>query len=76
MVAAREFDVQEQPSRIPILRLDAVCQITTLRKTLIYHLIKEDTFPKPRQPGVAWRENEVQAWMISQVEANSERLRK
>ena len=75
MLAAREFNVQEQPSRIRILRLDAVCQITTLGKTLIYQLIKEGTFSKPRQPGVAWREDGVQAWMVRRAEANPEHLR-
>ena len=47
-----------------MVKLVDVCRITTLSKALIYELIKEGRFPKPRQLGprrVAWRADEIQA---------------
>ena len=70
---------RDQSEATRMLKIGEVSRITTLGKTVIYGLIKEGDFPKPRQLGarrVAWREDEVQAWMVSRAEANPEHLRK
>ena len=43
-------------------------RITSLRKTTIYRLMKQDKFPKPLRISsmrVAWRTTDIQAWVES-----------
>lgn len=43
-------------------------RLTSLRKTTIYRLMKEGTFPKPLRISsmrVAWRTADIQAWVDS-----------
>jgi prophage regulatory protein len=49
-----------------ILRIPQVIEITGLRKTTIYQLVKSNKFPKPFRIGkraVGWKYSEVKEWL-------------
>ena len=51
-----------------ILRRPEVERLTGLRKSTIYHLMKEGLFPRPIRLGrraVGWRRSELNEWTIS-----------
>ena len=59
---------------IRILRLGQVIDITGLRKTKIYELQSEGTFPMRVQitaHSVGWIEEDVQAWLAKRVAAST-----
>ncbi len=49
-----------------LLRIADVCQLTSLSRSSIYEMAKEQTFPRPVAIGanrVAWRMSDVVAWI-------------
>jgi prophage regulatory protein len=57
-------------SRIHLLRLPQVCEVTGLCKSVVYQLEAEQRFPKRiriTQRSVGWIEGEVQAWLSQRV---------
>jgi prophage regulatory protein len=53
------------------LRLPQVCQMTGLRRSMIYQLQAERRFPQRimlSERAVGWLESEVQAWLDSRIE--------
>jgi len=50
-----------------LLKLQAVCDATTLGSSTIYRHIEAGTFPKPRRVAgtsrVAWRESDIVKWI-------------
>jgi len=53
------------------LRLPQVCQMTGLRRSMIYQLQAERRFPQRIMlsgRAVGWLESEVQAWLDSRIE--------
>lgn len=48
-----------------LMRLNAVIQVTSLKKSSIYEHIKSGKFPEPVKIGFAsaWLESEVQEWI-------------
>lgn len=62
--------VSEAPLRL--LRLEQVCEITGLRRSMVYQLEAELRFPKRVKlatRAVGWVEREIQDWMIERIEA-------
>lgn len=60
-------------ARLQVLRLPQVCQVTGLCRSMVYQLEAERRFPSRIKLGlraVGWIEEEVQAWLISRVQAN------
>ncbi|MGH8178686.1 MAG: helix-turn-helix transcriptional regulator [Steroidobacter sp.] len=60
----------EAPLRL--LRLEQVCEVTGLRRSMIYQLEAELRFPKRVKlaaRAVGWVEHEVQAWMLARIDA-------
>lgn len=53
-----------------LLRMPQVLDRVGLKKTVVYDRIKSGTFPKPVKLGSAsrWPENEIDAWIIDQIE--------
>lgn len=54
-----------------LIRLPAVMESTGYRKSMIYRLINEGSFPKPVQLGaraVAWIDEEVKAWIQERID--------
>ncbi|BBL58838.1 helix-turn-helix transcriptional regulator [Methylomonas koyamae] len=54
--------------KIKLLRLPEVLETTALPKSTLYARIKAGTFPKPVKlsaRSVAWREEDVQAWLAA-----------
>lgn len=54
------------------LRLPQVTDRTGYKKTKIYEMISNESFPVPVQLGsraVAWIESEVEAWMQKRIDA-------
>ena len=54
------------------LRLPQVTDRTGYKKTKIYEMISDESFPVPVQLGsraVAWIESEVEAWMQKRIDA-------
>ena len=55
-----------------LLRLEQVCEMTGLSRSMVYQLEAELRFPrrvKLAVRAVAWVEREVHAWMVSRIEA-------
>ena len=55
---------------VQIIRLQQVCKITGLCRSLVYQLEAEDRFPKRihlTQRAVGWIEGEVQSWLAERV---------
>ena len=51
---------------LQLLRLGAVCQLTSLGRSTIYRLVGEGAFPQPIRIGpraVAWRVVDLHTWM-------------
>ena len=66
-----------KPAPGRLLRLDAVENLTGLRKSSIYTYMANKThgFPGPLRIGaraVAWRESEVLAWIAGRIEARTQ----
>jgi prophage regulatory protein len=58
---------------LQIMRLPQVCNVTGLRRSMIYQLEADQGFPRRIKIGiraVGWIESEVQAWVASRVEAS------
>lgn len=56
----------------PLRRLPHVCQLTGLRKSSIYAMIKEGNFPAPVRIGrraVAWRQEDISRWIDTRLSA-------
>ena len=54
-----------------LLRLPAVCELTGLRRSMIYMLESEKRFPqriKLTARAVAWLEGEVREWIANRIE--------
>jgi prophage regulatory protein len=63
-----QLQMQLLPERI--LRLPQVCQMTGLRRSMIYQLQAEDRFPHRIKLGaraVGWLEHEVQEWLAQRI---------
>lgn len=61
-------------SPIRLLRLAQVTEVTGLRKTKIYELQAEGSFPrrvKITAHSVGWVESEVQAWLTHRIEVSA-----
>lgn len=66
---------EREPSTISlqILRLPQVCNVTGLRRSMIYQLEAEQRFPKRIKIGiraVGWIESEVQIWVAKRIAAS------
>jgi len=60
-------------SSLQILRLPQVCNVTGLRRSMIYQLEAEHRFPKRIKIGiraVGWIESEVQIWLARRIAAS------
>jgi len=56
---------------VRLLRLPQVCQVTGLRRSMIYQLEAERRFPRRIKIGVravGWIEGEVQHWVRQRIE--------
>ena len=72
--ATSDTERERQLASVPIrfLRFDAVRERTGLSRTTIWRLERKGVFPPHRQlsaNAVAWREDEVEAWMSSRAKA-------
>lgn len=68
--------IPNEPSRTihTLLRLPAVEQITGVKKSTIYALVKSGGFPAPVKlsaRAVAWRANEISEWVASRVKVHA-----
>lgn len=57
-----------------LLRLPSVEEITGVKKSTVYALMKAEQFPAPVKlsaRAVAWRSDEIAAWVESRVKANT-----
>jgi len=64
---------------VQILRLPMVCQVTGLKRSMIYQLEAERRFPKRIKIGiraVGWIECEVQEWLVKRIEASRNNTRR
>lgn len=55
---------------LQILRLEQVCRMTGLSKSLVYQMEAEQRFPKRirlTERAVGWIEGEVQGWLAERV---------
>jgi len=62
---------------LQILRLPQVCNVTGLRRSMIYQLEAEQRFPKRIKIGiraVGWIESEVQIWLAKRIAASRNEL--
>ncbi|MFP3433582.1 AlpA family transcriptional regulator [Paraburkholderia sp. SIMBA_061] len=62
-----------------LYRLPDVCEFTGLRKSSIYAMIKDGSFPAPVRIGlraVAWRQEDIGRWIEARrtIEAGSEAI--
>lgn len=58
--------MEHQTIAVTLHRLPFVCQLTGLRKSTIYSMIRDGEFPRPVQIGrraVAWRQGDLDAWI-------------
>jgi len=56
-----------------LVDLDAVMDLTSLRRATIYAMVKDGEFPKPRKLGkrrIAWREADVIEWLESRQQVD------
>jgi prophage regulatory protein len=54
-----------------VLRLPQVCEVTGLRRSMIYQLEAEQRFPRRIEIGVravGWIQGEVQQWVVQRIE--------
>ena len=54
-----------------VLRLPQVCEVTGLRRSMIYQLEAEQRFPRRIKIGVravGWIQGEVQQWVVQRIE--------
>ena len=54
-----------------VLRLPQVCEVTGLRRSMIYQLEAEQQFPRRIKIGVravGWIQGEVQQWVVQRIE--------
>ena len=54
-----------------VLRLPQVCEVTGLRRSMIYQLEAEQRFPRRIKIGVravGWMQGEVQQWVVQRIE--------
>jgi prophage regulatory protein len=54
-----------------VLRLPEVCEVTGLRRSMIYQLEAEQRFPRRIKIGmraVGWIQGEVQQWVVQRIE--------
>jgi prophage regulatory protein len=68
--SAEVVDAGERPVRI--LRLPEVCQVTGLKRAMIYRLQQKKSFPqsvKITDHAVGWIDVEVQAWLEQRIAA-------
>lgn len=67
-----DYDDQEKPTRLRILRRKQVESRTGLSRSTIYARIAEGSFPRPIDLGggraVGWVEREIEAWLRSRIE--------
>lgn len=66
--------VSPTPQAIRILRLPEVCQVTGLKRAMIYRLQASNTFPqsvKITDHAVGWIDAEVQAWVEQRAAART-----
>jgi len=55
-----------------LIRIHAVMKLTGLARSTIYHLMKDNEFPKPIKIGdraVAWLLEEIEAWIDHKIKA-------
>lgn len=55
---------------LQIIRLEQVCRITGLSKSLVYQMEADDRFPKRirlTERAVGWIEGEVQGWLAERI---------
>jgi prophage regulatory protein len=69
------MSTEREPSTnsLQILRLPQVCNVTGLRRSMIYQLEAEQRFPKRIKIGiraVGWIESEVQIWVAKRIAAS------
>ncbi|MDI1238666.1 MAG: AlpA family phage regulatory protein [Polaromonas sp.] len=60
------MDRKNEPEPLKLLRLKAVMQLTGLKKSTLYALIKRGLFPRQHKlatRAVAWLAHEIQAWI-------------
>jgi prophage regulatory protein len=65
-----------RPTTERALRLPQVCQITGLRRSMIYQLQSERRFPqriKLSDRAVGWLEREVRDWLAQRIESSRDR---
>jgi prophage regulatory protein len=58
---------------LQILRLQQVCRVTGLSRSLVYQMEAEHRFPKRirlTERAVGWLEGEVQGWLAERVEGS------
>lgn len=63
-----------QETKMNILRINEVKNITSMSNSTIYELIKTNKFPRPKRIGkraVGWLENDIMAWLESRPQAGS-----
>jgi prophage regulatory protein len=56
-----------------VLRLPKVCEITGLKRSMIYQMEMEQRFPRRIKIGVravGWLEGEVRDWVVQRVESS------
>lgn len=66
--------MEKQIVASPLRRLPYVCQLTGLRKSSIYAMMRTGGFPSPVHIGrraVAWRQTDLDAWITSRCDAMS-----
>jgi prophage regulatory protein len=66
------------PTSLQILRLPQVCNVTGLRRSMIYQLEAEQRFPKRIKIGiraVGWIESEVQIWVSKRIAASRNHIK-
>jgi prophage regulatory protein len=72
--ASSEPERERRLASVPLrfLRFEAVRERTGLSRTTIWRLERKGIFPAHRQispNAVAWREDEVEAWMLSRIKS-------
>ena len=63
---------ESKTGAIRILRLPEVCQVTGLKRAMIYRLQQRNSFPqsvKITDHAVGWVDAEVQAWVAQRIAA-------
>jgi prophage regulatory protein len=61
------------PEAVRLLRIRDVCAWTSLSRAALYRMVQQGDFPHPRKLGpqvVAWRSDEVAAWIDARPTAS------